>query len=113
MRSPVEFPMYGKFNKRQLSKANLPAFWDMILNRSDFNVSTSEKVEDVKKGEDGELATHWEACFAESREFVRSARKGLLLDSCRPQDGAARAFRFVFAGGAGVLSGAGVSLDFV
>ncbi len=53
MTSPVEFPMYGKFKKMQLSKENLLAFWDMILNRSDFNVSTGEKVEDVKKGADG------------------------------------------------------------
>ena len=53
MTSPVEFPMYGKFKKLQLSKENLLAFWDMILNRADFNVSTGEKVEDVKRGEDG------------------------------------------------------------
>ena len=53
MTSPVEFPMYGKFKKMQLSKENLLAFWDMILNRSDFNVSTGEKVEDVKRGDDG------------------------------------------------------------
>ncbi len=53
MTSPVEFPMYGKFKKMQLSKENLLAFWDMILNRADFNVSTGEKVEDVKRGADG------------------------------------------------------------
>jgi thioredoxin reductase/NAD-dependent dihydropyrimidine dehydrogenase PreA subunit len=53
MTSPVEFPMYGKFKKMQLSKENLLAFWDMVLNRADFNVSTGEKVEDVKKGDDG------------------------------------------------------------
>lgn len=53
MTSPVEFPMYGKFKKMQLSKENLLAFWDMILNRADFNVSTGEKVEDVKRAEDG------------------------------------------------------------
>ncbi len=53
MTSPVEFPMYGKFKKLQLSKENLLAFWDMVLNRADFNVSTGEKVEDVKKGDDG------------------------------------------------------------
>lgn len=52
MTSPVEFPMYGKFNKLQLSKENLLAFWDMVLNRADFNVSTGEKVEDIKKGVD-------------------------------------------------------------
>jgi thioredoxin reductase (NADPH) len=53
MTSPVEFPMYGKFKKMQLSKENLLAFWDMVLNRADFNVCTGEKVEDVKKDERG------------------------------------------------------------
>ena len=53
MTSPVEFPMYGKFKKMQLSKENLLAFWDMVLNRADFNVTTGEKVEDVQKDEQG------------------------------------------------------------
>jgi thioredoxin reductase (NADPH) len=53
MTSPVEFPMYGKFKKLQLSKEQLLSFWDMILNRSDFNVLTGEKVDDIQKGEDG------------------------------------------------------------
>jgi len=53
MTSPVQFPMYGKFKKTELSKENLLAFWDMILNRADFNVCTSAKVEDIKKGGDG------------------------------------------------------------
>ena len=52
MTSPVEFPMYGKFKKMQLSKESLLAFWDMVLNRADFNVSTGEKVEDIQKGPD-------------------------------------------------------------
>lgn len=55
MTSPVEFPMYGKFKKTELSKENLLAFWDMVLNRSDFNVVTGEKVEDIKKEPDGTL----------------------------------------------------------
>jgi thioredoxin reductase (NADPH) len=53
MTSPVEFPMYGKFKKLQLSKENLLAFWDMVLNRADFNVCTGEKVDDIKKDENG------------------------------------------------------------
>jgi len=52
MTSPVEFPMYGKFNKMELSKEHLLAFWDMVLNRSDFNVRTGEKVGDIKKEAD-------------------------------------------------------------
>ena len=45
--------MYGPFKKLQLSKEHLLAFWDTVLNRSDFNVSTGEKVEDINKDEDG------------------------------------------------------------
>lgn len=53
MTSPVEFPMYGKFKKTELSKENLLAFWDMVLNRADFNVRTGEKVENITRAEDG------------------------------------------------------------
>src|SRR5215469_16219045 len=52
MTSPVEFPMYGKFKKMQLSKEKLLAFWTMVLSRADFNVSTGEKVENIQKGRD-------------------------------------------------------------
>ncbi len=53
MTSPVEFPMYGKFKKLELSKEHLLAFWDMVLNRADFKVQTGEKVEEIKREEDG------------------------------------------------------------
>jgi thioredoxin reductase/Pyruvate/2-oxoacid:ferredoxin oxidoreductase delta subunit len=53
MTSPVEFPMYGKFKKTELSKENLLAFWDMVLNRADFNCVTRAKVEQITKGPDG------------------------------------------------------------
>jgi putative YpdA family bacillithiol system oxidoreductase len=53
MTSPVEFPMYGKFKKTELSKENLLAFWKQVLDRADFKVHTGEKVDDIRKGEDG------------------------------------------------------------
>jgi thioredoxin reductase/Pyruvate/2-oxoacid:ferredoxin oxidoreductase delta subunit len=53
MTSPVEFPMYGKFKKTELSKENLLAFWDKVLHRADFKVRTGQKVEDIKRSEDG------------------------------------------------------------
>jgi thioredoxin reductase (NADPH) len=49
MTSPVEFPMYGKFKKTELSKEDLIAFWQKVLARVDFNFRKGEKVEDVKK----------------------------------------------------------------
>src|SRR5882762_7481045 len=53
MTSPVNFPMYGKFKKTELSKENLLAFWDTVLNRADFNCRTGETVDDVLKNEEG------------------------------------------------------------
>jgi thioredoxin reductase len=53
MTSPVEFPMYGKFKKTELSKENLLAFWDKVLHRADFKVRTGQRVEDIQRGSDG------------------------------------------------------------
>src|SRR5271166_3810459 len=50
MTSPVEFPMYGKFKKTELSKENLLAFWHQLLQRADFKARTGEKVENIQRG---------------------------------------------------------------
>jgi thioredoxin reductase len=51
--SPVELPVYGKFKKTELSKEDLLAMWNEILRKVEFKFSKGEKVEDIKKGEDG------------------------------------------------------------
>jgi thioredoxin reductase (NADPH) len=51
--SPVELPIYGKFKKTELSKENLLAIWNEVLSRADFKFRSGEKVEEIKKGEDG------------------------------------------------------------
>jgi thioredoxin reductase len=53
MTSPVELPIYGKFKKTELSKEDLLAVWTEILKKAEFKFRTGEKVEDIKKGEDG------------------------------------------------------------
>jgi putative YpdA family bacillithiol system oxidoreductase len=53
MTSPVEFPLFGKFKKTELSKEDLIAFWRHHLERVAVNVRTREKVEDIRRGEDG------------------------------------------------------------
>ncbi len=53
MTSPVEFPMYGKFNKTELSKEKLLEFWGKVMARADFCVQSGEKVESVARGDDG------------------------------------------------------------
>jgi thioredoxin reductase (NADPH) len=51
--SPVELPIYGKFKKTELSKEDLLSFWNEVLHRVDFRFRGGEKVEEIKKGEDG------------------------------------------------------------
>jgi len=51
--SPVEFPMHGKFKKTEISKEELIEFWHKVIGRVDFKFRKGEKVEDIKKGEDG------------------------------------------------------------
>src|SRR5229473_3325382 len=53
MTSPVEFPMYGKFKKTELSKEDLLSFWNKVLQRVDFKFRKGEKVQDIKKEADG------------------------------------------------------------
>src|SRR6202007_2916925 len=56
MTSPVQFPTYGKFNKLEMSKEDLLAFWTKVQQRADFKLRASEKVDDVKKGQDNIFA---------------------------------------------------------
>ena len=50
--SPVEFPMYGKFKKLEISKEDLLEFWGRLSKRADLRVRTQEKVEGITTGED-------------------------------------------------------------
>jgi thioredoxin reductase/Pyruvate/2-oxoacid:ferredoxin oxidoreductase delta subunit len=51
--SPVELPVYGKFRKTELSKEELLSIWNEALRKVDFQFRNGEKVQDIKKGEDG------------------------------------------------------------
>lgn len=51
--SPVEFPMYGRFKKTELSKEDLLAFWAQVLHRVDFKFRKGERVEHIEKGPGG------------------------------------------------------------
>jgi putative YpdA family bacillithiol system oxidoreductase len=53
MTSPVEFPLYGKFKKMELSKEELLSFWSQVLQRHEFRCNTGEKVENIEKGTNG------------------------------------------------------------
>ncbi len=53
MTSPVEFPLHGKFKKTTLSKEDLLAFWEKIMERTDLNIHTGEVVKNIQKQADG------------------------------------------------------------
>jgi thioredoxin reductase/ferredoxin len=53
MTSPVEFPLYGKFNKLQISKEELIKFWQKVHGRAGLEVRTQEKVERINPEPDG------------------------------------------------------------
>ena len=53
MTSPVEFPLYGRFNKLQISKEDLLRFWQKVHGRAGLQVHTHEKVERIGKEPDG------------------------------------------------------------
>ena len=53
MTSPVEFPLYGKFNKLKVSKEEIIKFWQKVHGRAGLKVNTQEKVERISKEPDG------------------------------------------------------------
>jgi putative YpdA family bacillithiol system oxidoreductase len=70
MTSPVQFPMHGKFTKMELSKEELLSFWEKLLQRADFKVRAGEKVEDIKRGDDGIFTTVTSKSQYRSRSVV-------------------------------------------
>src|ERR1700724_3080008 len=76
MSSPVEFPMYGKFKKWELSKEELLKFWDQVLRRADFKLFQGEKVSDIQKAEDDTFVVHTSKNQYRARYVVLALGKG-------------------------------------
>ncbi len=53
MTSPVEFPLHGKFRKTQLTKEELLAFWEKVMQRTDLNIHTNEGITSVLREANG------------------------------------------------------------
>ncbi len=53
MTSPVEFPLYGRFKKLELSKEKLLAFWQEVAQQAKLRINTFEKVDQVRRAVDG------------------------------------------------------------
>ena len=70
MTSPVEFPLYGKFKKTELSKEELLSFWSEVLKRTDFQFRKGEKVLDIQKGADALFVVSTAAAQYRARAVV-------------------------------------------
>jgi thioredoxin reductase (NADPH) len=53
MTSPVEFPLSGKFNKLEIGKEELLAFWKKIAAKAGLKIHTQERVEHIQREPDG------------------------------------------------------------
>ncbi len=53
MTAPVELPLYGMLKKMELSKENLLALWDRVIERHDFRVQVGQGVENIQRQYDG------------------------------------------------------------
>ncbi len=74
--SPVEFPMYGKFKKTELSKEDLLAFWSQVLQRVDFKYKKGEKVDHIQKAADGIFTTTTATATYRARSVILAIGKG-------------------------------------
>jgi thioredoxin reductase (NADPH) len=74
--SPVELPVYGKFKKTELSKEDLLKMWEEILHKAEFKFSKGEKVEDIKKGEDGVFTVTTTKAQHRSHSVILALGKG-------------------------------------
>lgn len=53
MTSPVEFPGHGKFNKLEIGKEELLAFWNKAARKAGLVINTKERVETIRRDPDG------------------------------------------------------------
>jgi len=74
--SPVEFPMYGKFKKTELSKEDLLAFWSQVLQRVDFKYKKGEKVGHIQKAADGIFTITTATANYRARSVILAIGKG-------------------------------------
>jgi thioredoxin reductase (NADPH) len=70
MTSPVEFPLHGRFKKTTLSKEDLLAFWEKIMERTDLNIHTGEAVETIQRQADGTFSVRTSREVYASRAVV-------------------------------------------
>lgn len=53
MTSPVEFPLHGKFNKLEIGKEELLAFWQKAAQRAGLEIHAGEPVQTITRDPDG------------------------------------------------------------
>ncbi len=52
MTQPMDIPLYGKFNKREIQKEELLELWHKIAAKTGITIKTGEKVEEINRADD-------------------------------------------------------------
>ena len=77
MTSPVEFPIYGKFKKMELSKEELLELWAKVMQRADFKARIGEKVTEVARTGGGQfLVSTSKATYATKAVVLALGKSG-------------------------------------
>jgi thioredoxin reductase (NADPH) len=76
MTAPVELPIVGKMNFREVSKEALLAFWNDVIDRSGIDINFSERVEAIDHEEGGFVVTTSKTEYRTACVLLAIGRRG-------------------------------------
>lgn len=76
MTAPMKLPIVGKFNKCEISKEELLAFWNRITRDNDLTIRFSERMERMKKSGTGFIVTTSKATYNTRNVLLAIGRRG-------------------------------------
>ncbi|MCC6396044.1 MAG: NAD(P)-binding domain-containing protein [Bacteroidetes bacterium] len=74
--SPFELPLWGKVRFTEISKEEFLRFWERVLDRTQLNVKTSEKVLSIIPGESGYVVGTPRGIYAAGSVVLAMGRRG-------------------------------------
>ncbi|HXH86066.1 MAG TPA: NAD(P)-binding domain-containing protein [Nitrospira sp.] len=76
MTAPMTLPIVGKFNKYEISKEELLAFWSKILQQTGIKINFSERMESLKKSGNGFVVMTPKASYRTRNVLLAIGRRG-------------------------------------
>jgi len=76
MTAPMTLPIVGKFNKFEISKEELLAFWKKILRQTGIKINFSERMDSLKKAGNGFVVKTPKASYQTKNVLLAIGRRG-------------------------------------